>query len=381
MLYHNSSTTGYSQQLSENQAQNEFKYYFYYILFKRKWLIVNVFILGVIATGLGLYLSTPLYKATSKIWVRSNMSQEVILFNDLYSKAALSTRTIPANNIVEIATSHAIARNIVDKFNLDEKLKNKIENPEDFRQYFWSYLEKGKNSIKGLIKYPYEKYKEFVTGELPVNKEEDYILMAVNKFIQDMTEIVLIPESDIINLSVWAESPDEAEAIVKELTSQVIKKNSSMEQNTVKDGYAFAKKELNKSENGLGIAEKQVQDFKEKWQISEIEVQKEVKLSKQDMVEKELISITARLFSLEAKLVEAKKQLTLQKKSLSSLQAHRELLNDMVLYEIEISALQAEKRYYEKTEAQVKNELNTIIEKELDLKRLQREVRLKEKLF
>ena len=381
MLYQNLSTNDSNRLFSVRQAQEEFKYYFLYVLFKRKWLIISTSIFSMIAIILGLYLTTPLYKGTSKILVRSNVSQEVMLFNDLYSRPSTIRNTMPANNFVEVATSSTIGREIVDQFSLDEKLKNKMENPEGFRQCFWSSLEHGKDYIKAAIKYPYNLYQKYVTGEVPVEEEKDYKSMAIKKFTKDMTAICLVPESDVINLTIWDDSPKEAEAIVKVLTELIIKQSVSMEQNAAGHGYEFAKNELAKARNELAVAEEQVQAFKKKWNISKIETQKEIKLSELDMVEKELISINAEIFSLKAKLAEGKKQLAQQKKSLSSLQAHRDLLNNMILFEVEISAFLAQKRHYEVTNAIIRNELSALVEKELELKQLKREARLKEDLF
>lgn len=381
MLYQDSSTNGSSRGFSVRQTQEEFKYYFYYVLFKRKRLVISVAIIGIIATVVGLYLCTPLHKATSKILVRSNVSQEVILFNDLYRRPATVTNSIPANNFIEIATSHAIARTIVERFNLDEKLKHRRENPENLRDYIWYGLRGTKDVGKTVIKFPYKIVKKLITGEYPADEEKDYTAMAIKQFTEEMTQIDLVPESDIINLTIWDESPKEAEAIVKALTNEVIKQSVSMEQNAAGYGYAFARKELEKARQELMLAEERVHAFKEKWDISKIDTQKEIKLSELDTIEKRLIEINADLSAQKAKLAEGKEQLNQQKKSLTSLQAHRDLLNDAILLEVEISALEAQKENYESARANVKGELQNLVEKELTLTRLDREAELKADLF
>ena len=381
MWSQNSSTNDSSRGFSVKQAQEEFKYYFYYVIFKRKRLIIVVSILGIIATTIGLYLCTPLYKASAKIVVRSNVSQELILFHDLYRQPASVTSSIPANNFIEIATSHVIARNIVDQFDLDEKLKREREEPEEFREYVMYFLRQTKDISKRIAKFPYKLVKALFTGEYPEDKPKDYVSMAIKNFIEDMTEIDLVPNSDTINLTIWDESPEEAEAIVKALTSQIIEQSVSMEQNAAGYGYNFTREELEKVRRQLAQAEDMVQEFKSRWHISDIETQRTIKLSELDTVEKKLISINADLSSKETKLESGNRLLNEQKKSLTSLQAYQDLLNGSILLKVEIDALHAEKADYESVQARLRNELGDLVEKGLELKRLEREMNLKEALF
>ena len=70
-----------------------------------------------------------------------------------------------------------------------------------------------------------------------------------------------------------------------------------------------------------------------------------------------------------------------QKKSLTSLQAYQDLLNGGILLKVEIDALHAEKADYESVQDRLRNELSDLVEKGLELKRLEREMNLKEALF
>ncbi|MBW2051420.1 MAG: hypothetical protein JRG97_05635 [Deltaproteobacteria bacterium] len=381
MLSPDLSTSASNNRVVAKEVQEEFKYYFYYVLFKKKGLILLLSLLGIIITVLSLYLTTPLYKATSKILVRSNVSQEVILFNDLYRQPARITNTIPANNFIEIATSNNIARIIVKRFKLDEKLKRQMEEPENFRENFWCYFNKTLDGIKSAVKYPYRLYKEKVLGEEPSVKEVDYTVMAVNKFLNDMTEIDLVAESDIIILTIWDDSPREAEAIVKELTNLVIEKSISMEQHAAGYGYEFARDELVKARQDLAVAEEKVQQFKERWNISKIDRQKEIKLDELDQIEKQLTLTNADLSAQQARLAEGKRQLNVQKKALTSLDAYKNLLNESILLKVEIKALKAKKLEYERAKSRIEASNKELVSKELELTQLNREVGLKEHLY
>lgn len=383
MLCQTLSTSVYENNTLENRhIQEDIKYFIYYVLFKSKWLIILVSLLGITATGLGLYLITPQYKASAKILVRSNVNQEVMLFQDLYSRSATVRDTIPANNVIEIASSQVIARTIVKQFKLDKKLKRKREQPQNFREKLKAFPHRIIDKIKILLQ-SFPNTGNAISGESPTadTAPVDYQSKAIKEFMEDMSEIQLVMESDIIHISIWGDSPHEAESIVKALTHLVIEQGMQMEQQAAIHGYEIAKKELEKARRELSIAEKNIEAFKQKWDISNIETQKEIKLSELDMIEKELISINAQIHSFRAKLSEEKKQLSSQKKNLASLQAQRELQNDIILLAVEIKSLESGERYYQKANATTKKEIAGLIDRERELTQLIREAALKEKLF
>ncbi|MEW5948875.1 MAG: Wzz/FepE/Etk N-terminal domain-containing protein [Thermodesulfobacteriota bacterium] len=356
-------------------------YYFFYIVFKRKRLIISLTILGIALTALGTYLCTPLYKGTSKIMAHSNVSQEVILFNDLYQQVPKSTNVVPANNFIEVAESQSLARVVVDKFQLDKKKQRKLEEPEDFREYFWSYLRILEDGIKDAVKYPYNLYKQWTTGIYPQKSGPDYRTEAIEEFLEDMTDIDWVSESDIINLTIWAESPADAEGIAKEMTDLVIQKSIALEQNAAGYGYDFSKGEVAKAQGELTSAEQALHQFKQKWNVSKLEKQKEIKLDELDEVERNLISINAELSAKKAKMEEGERQLKEQKRLLTSLNSYESLLDENVSLSVDINALMAKKKEYESAKAQITSELGELVQREKELTQLERTATLKEQLF
>ena len=63
-----------------NESLLDVRDQFVHILWKRKWLILAVTVIGTVLTAAGTYLSTPLYKATTKIMVKVNANQDVLLY-------------------------------------------------------------------------------------------------------------------------------------------------------------------------------------------------------------------------------------------------------------------------------------------------------------
>lgn len=352
-------------------------YHFFYVVFKKKWLIIFISILFMALTVLGTLLFTPLYKATSKIMVRSNVTQEVILFKDLYQQVPKTSNIIPANNFIELAKSEALARIIVDKFELDKKLQRKYEDPQGFRDYFRSYLKEAADQVSNAI----QDLQSRVTGESPKQSKTDYTAKAVRNFLRDTTDIEYVSESDIINLTIWGESPKEAEDISKELTNLVIQNSISWEQNAADYGYNFSLVEVEKADRELAIAEQNLDRFRQRWDLSKIEKQKEIKLNELDELERNLISANAELSTKKARMEEGLRQISEQKKKLTSLDAYQNLLNENISLKVDINALKAKKQEYELAKKNIETTLSGLVEKELGLTRLEREVDLANQLF
>ncbi|MCG2722944.1 MAG: hypothetical protein L6290_13170 [Thermodesulfovibrionales bacterium] len=367
--------------MSGSDNKEDYKQDFFYILFKRKWLIIVISILGIAGTAIGTYVSYPLHKATSKIRVRSNISQEIVLFNDLYQQVPRSTNILPANNFIEVAESETLARELVERFELDKKLQRQAEDPQDFREYFWYFVDELKYWTKKVIKYPYNLYKEYIQGEPPKESQPNYTEKAVKKFRNDMTEINNIAESDIIKLTIWGESPKEAEAISRQLSNLVIQRSIALEQSTAGYGYDFSKGEVGKARKELDLLEAVLKQYKQKWDISKIETQQEIKLGELDDVEKNLRSVNAEVSSKSARLDEGRRQINEQKKMLTSLDSYQNLLNENIALNVDINALKAKQKEYESARQKIKAALKALVERETELKKLVREVDLKEQLF
>jgi len=352
-------------------------YHFFYVVFKKKWLITLLSILFIALTVLGTLLFTPLYKATSKIMVRANVTQEVIFFKDLYQQVPKTSNIIPANNFIELAKSEALARIIVNKFELDKKLQRKYEDPQDFRDYFRSYLKEAADRVSNAI----QDLQSRITGESPKQSKTDYTAKAVRKFLRDTTDIEYVSESDIINLTIWGESPKEAEDISKELTNLVIQNSISWEQNAADYGYNFSLVEVEKADRELAIAEQNLNRFMQRWDLSIIEKQKEIKLNELDELERNLILANAELSTKKARMEEGLRQISEQKKKLTSLDAYQNLLNENISLNVDINALKAKKQEYELAKKKIETTLSGLVEKELELTRLEREVDLANQLF
>jgi uncharacterized protein involved in exopolysaccharide biosynthesis len=356
--------------------------YFLSFLWRRKFIIAMVTIMGIALTGFGTYLCTPLNHARTKILVGSSEPEDIILFDG--ARRPMLKRgmnIIPANNIIELATSEAVAREIVYEFKLDEEIKRKIDSPEGLREEFWALLFNMKNAVKSAVKFPYVFYKTKIKG-LPVKiSPPDYRRAAVRNFMSDVAEIELVADSDVVSLSVWWIEPEAAEAMAIRLTDLVIEQFVQLERSAASSGYEFCSDELRKAGVELTIAQANLQDFKKEFNISHLERQKEVQIAALHEVERSLVSTKAQLAALRARLTEEEQKIDRGREKFSSPGSYQDLLDEMRTRSFEITASHAKQQEYEAAWDRIKFELATLTSKEPELRNLEIDVELKEKLF
>lgn len=104
---------------------------------RRKWLILCTFVLAVAGLCGYLYVKYPLHKATVLILVHANPREQPTLFHDIVAPTGVNLRSNPVRNLIEISRSTDLARQIVNEFELVERTRMRAESPETLRDKFW----------------------------------------------------------------------------------------------------------------------------------------------------------------------------------------------------------------------------------------------------
>jgi len=73
---------------TQQDEREKLLYHFFYVLFKRKWMIPSLFILTMVLILFFTYLMTPMWEATTLVLVEPNPKKQMILFPDITSPAA-----------------------------------------------------------------------------------------------------------------------------------------------------------------------------------------------------------------------------------------------------------------------------------------------------
>ncbi|RMF83468.1 MAG: hypothetical protein D6736_21500, partial [Nitrospinota bacterium] len=181
--------------MQEEKSPRTILRYAGFVLFRRKWLIITLFLFTLFSFVFGTFLITPQWEATAKLLVLQNPKQQMILFNDLVAPTP-ATKDV-ANDLVEILTSTAFATEIVQQYKLDERKRERAQNPRTLRDKIKLFLVK-------VFRSPF-----LLAEKLGLRKAKppNFFAQAVEDFLEDMEDIALEEGTSTITLSIWADSP------------------------------------------------------------------------------------------------------------------------------------------------------------------------------
>lgn len=275
------------------------------------------------------YLKTPTYKASAKILIRANPQQQLILFRDLSTPSRQMPAVNPASDLIQILTGQETAQQVVEKFQLDERLQKKAEKPQDLRGRIKKSLVVGVTSVPDLIR-----------DIIGVEKEpRNYFADAVEELMKDAEDIQLEEKTNVINLSVWEETPSTAADIANYMTELLIEKSSELEQLNARKAYDFTKGQVKDAEKALDESEKALLEFRKRNKVISIEEEKDAKLLELQKVEGELIDAKTAYSEAQARLDDMNKKIATQKRLLLESPM---LANNVVMKELVTSLNRAE---------------------------------------
>jgi len=343
----------------------------FYPLFRYKWTLIFTFI-GIFAMIMFLtFLITPTYEATVKILVHQNPKQQPLIFEDISTPAQESIKTDLANDFVSVAQSQEIALAIISQFKLDERLRKKVEAPEELR-------DKIKKAIVDVIKYPFDLLEKYGLLE---SKPKDYVAEAVEDFLDDALEVEVEEDTRVVKLSIWEESPSLATQIANTMAKLVIDKLIELEKQQAEIVCDFIKSQLKPVEEKYLQSLRQYELFKERWNVVSFDEQKSLKLNTLENLKSELAETLVNLEDRKKALAQVKKDIALQEKKLESLSLYQNLLKQRAQIEINIQSLEGRKNGLEANIQQLEEELANIIKRENEFTRLQQQKDIDEKVF
>jgi len=284
--------------MSYEPTKNEILFSFYYCLFKRKFLMLSVFLIVLLSYMGGVFLMTPGYKATSTLWVHRNPKQNIQFFRDLEVPAVNFSPVSGGINLVEVLVGYEVTAHIVRTFGLDEKFRKMVREPEKARDKFWYYF-------GAFLSFPFD-FIDWCLIELgvmePREEKIDWFAKAVNKVRNDWFSIGMHGnQTDILGISVWADDPALSLNIVQELVDVIMQKTIEMKQNQAKDALDFAQEQVRRYEKELHDSSMRVHEFLKKNGLTDLQSEKSTKLSLLDKYIVEMYEVEKNLVSLEAR--------------------------------------------------------------------------------
>ncbi len=282
---------------SSNQTPHDFFLGALFVMAKRKRMIVSIFFAIAFGIGMGTFLITPTWEATTKVLVMQNPPQEVRVFEDLYGAAAPEKNL--AVDLVEVLNSYEFGREIVEKYRLDELERRKAENPRNLR-------EKLKLWIADIVRSPIYLLQAIgLLPEVPPNFYES----ALDELLDDMEEIELEEGTSTIMLTVSAESPEMAVGIANDLAAMLKEKVKGFDRRQADENLTFIKGQLGRAEADLLAAEQRLVKFMQDAAVIDLDNQRQLRLERLEAAKgeyennaKSVAALTARLRNMEAQL-------------------------------------------------------------------------------
>lgn len=319
--------------MDNGPEKNRILYDILYVVFKRKVALTILCMVSFVLIMFATFLATPMYKGTAKILIRSNPQQQLILFKDLATPGREAATVNPASNLIQILSAQQMARQVVERFRLDERSRMRAEAPEDFRAFI-------KGFIIRILAYPIT----LVRGLLGIETEPtNYFAGAVEDFIKESEDIQLEEETNVINLSVWEETPELSSEIANYMTQLLIERSNTLEQEDAKKAYDFTKEQVASAERALTESEDELLRFREQNSIISLKEQEKAKLDALHMVETQYIDVKTEFSEAQARQEEMRRKISVQKKLLaeSPIFANnpvmKELISSLNLAEIELA--------------------------------------------
>jgi uncharacterized protein involved in exopolysaccharide biosynthesis len=258
------------------EEQRSKKYYIYYalfVLFRRKWTIASVAFSFLFLIFLYSFLTTPLWEGTAKVLVDYHPKQQLTFFPDVSSPIAVQPKADPVNDLVSILTSQDMARRIVEKFDRDEMLRQRRENPETLPDKIKKFLR------DMLIETP----KAALTAlGLIVPKPENYLYDAIDDFVEKLQNIEVEEDTNIIDIAIYGESPKLATDMANAMAAFLLDEVRRLNQENAKEAYEYASQQILLAGAALHQAEADLESFRKQHDIVQIDQQIQLNLSRLD---------------------------------------------------------------------------------------------------
>ncbi|MFQ5427450.1 MAG: exopolysaccharide transport family protein [Thermodesulfobacteriota bacterium] len=326
--------------MEDQLSKREVIFNILYTIFKRKFLIIAIFVITYFAFLFGTFLVSPVWKATALVLMEPNPRQQIVLFDEMAKPSGEIHTVHPAQNLVDILTSRSMSEEIVKEFQLDKRLKEKRKHPKSLR-----------DRIKGVmanvtIGYPMD----FIVwlGILSPG-EKNFLAEAIDDFQNDALDVAVEEDTSIINISIWGETPQLSMDIANRLAEKLQIKTLNLTKQEATKAYDFINSQAAKAKENLDRAEANLRKFREENLLVSIDEQIKFDIERVADLQSNLSATRITRKETEERIKEVKRQIDNQKEveTASSLIVMNPLANELKTdikdQELKLAALLAEK--------------------------------------
>jgi succinoglycan biosynthesis transport protein ExoP len=242
------------------------------ILSKRIWVVVGVFLLVFGSVLIVTFLTTPVYKATSQIYIDTSGSQfnpqQQPALSQLEKQAFIDTQ-------IGIIKSEAIAREVISKLQLNLAYNDKPKSPL---------------SVANMLNF---------FGSNNKTRTDEYNLdKTLHKFMESLS-VGSVKNTSLVNVSYESDTPELAAKVVNETVQTFINRELAMKVSPAKEYMGWLSDELGKVKGRMDETSNKLESFKrQKNLIVAGEGQSNISLSA-------LSDLNAKVLAAEAKRYDA----------------------------------------------------------------------------
>ena len=241
------------EQQLDQEKQITLKDYLH-ILHRGRWIILSSFITVMAATIYFTYTTTPVYQASTKVIIKDDGN----VGESLFEVGGLIKKETMINNQVEILKSRTLAETVIQRLKESEfagQLKILTNGSNDDSE---------PGILAGMIKAMSSLFGSD-DGEKTVNKGYSFD-QSVN-ILRANINIAPISSTDMIEIRVDANDPNEAAFIANTLTQSYAEMNRRMSQEEVRQVKNFLDDQLQIVQDQLASSENELKDFQEKERV------------------------------------------------------------------------------------------------------------------
>jgi polysaccharide biosynthesis transport protein len=230
------------------------------VLYKRRWMILAIFLIVVISVAVKSYTDTPIYQAQTRLIVENNPTGISVSSDSAASYFGQMRYFETQYNIIQ---SRAVAREVIRRLDL-ENSEEFFPKPKgglfaDLRQSVRESLEKAKQSVLSLFRGPDDEKAESSQELLP---EETYSSGLVNGIIGRIT-VKPIKDSNLIDVGFEARSPVLAARIANTVAQVYIDNSLETRLNAIKQAMEWLNQRMDKERKKVDEAENALLQYKQ----------------------------------------------------------------------------------------------------------------------
>ena len=275
--------------MNANPSDGKNLYDVFYVLFKRKYMLVAVSVATVVGMLFGTYLARPLWKATAKVWVQYNPKQQLTMQEGITTPGSTVPGVNPAGDVVEMLTSRQLAEEIAKRCGRDKLWETRRTNPQSTRDILLWYLQ-----------YVFiEKPMDFLAyvGVLTPNPE-NYLADAVKELLQDLEDIEQEADTTVVSCTIWGESPEIATAMTNTLVELLLEQTKEASRDPIEKMIRETEAQAAKAEENLRKAQNDLRRFKETTGVVLYAEEAEILLNRLDRYDADLKSLESQVIAL-----------------------------------------------------------------------------------